>query len=199
MSTRRNSTRIAVRRKDMKEPKINKANRAYEIYQIIKNKDTEAFLQVDEYLADGRELYACELAEISIHVAIYGNVQMFNHMFKLLESKNGMSSLRFLGRFVRYADKFNNDEMLKEVIKYINENDLKEKILANCERGYHFNNDDDRDVESSKVFVRYFDCTDLLDKYWLQGETREIIEKQKLYKTLQKNLSVKGKSPRSKI
>ena len=181
----------------MKEPKISKANRAYEIYQIIKNKDTEAFLQVDEYLADGRELYACELQEISTFVAIYGNVQMFNHMFKLLESKNGVNSFRFLGNFVRYADKFNNDEMLKEVIKYINEKDLKGDILANCEKAYSFN--DDADIESSKVFVRYFDCTDLLDKYWLQGETREIIEKQKLYKTLQKNLSVKGNSPRSKI
>lgn len=181
----------------MKEPKINKANRAYQIYEIIKNKDTEAFLQVDEYLADGRELYASELAEISIHVAIYGNVQMFNHMFKLLESKNAVNSFRFLGRFVRYANKFNNEEVLKEIIKYINEKDLKEKILANCEKAYRFN--DERDIESSKVFVRYFDCTDLLDKHWLQGETREIIEKQKLYKTLQKNLSVKGKSQRSKI
>lgn len=164
---------------------------------MIRNKDAESFLQVDEHLSNGRELYVSELAEISIQVAIHGNVQMFNHMFKLLESKNAVNSFRFLGRFVRYAEKYNNDEMLQEIIKYINERNLIGSILANCEQAFRWN--DERDIGSSRVLVKYFDCTHLLDNDWLQGETRETIEKQKLYKTLQKNLSIKGKTSRSKI
>lgn len=170
---------------------------AYEIYVIIKFKQTEEFLNFDGHYSNGRELSASELAEISIQVAIHGNVQMFNHMFTLLESKNAVNSFRFLGRFVRYAEKYSNHEMLQEIIKYINENNLIENILANCEQAYNWN--DERDVESSRVLVKYFDCTHLLDNDWLQGETRQTIEKQQLYKTLQNNLSTKGKTSRSKI
>lgn len=158
-----------------------------------KEKNTKEFLKENE-----KNLYASELSNISSEVGAFGSVQMFNHIFLLIRKLDYGKDWCFIGRCLYYADKFNNHEVISEIIKYVEERNLEEESFYYTEKAYDFY-DNERDGQASKVLTQYFDYTDLLDRDWIHDEIKEILVKQKLYKDLQENLPPKEKSKSNKI
>ncbi|MBY0292220.1 MAG: hypothetical protein K2W92_02895 [Alphaproteobacteria bacterium] len=161
--------------------------------KFAKEKNTEEFLKENE-----KNLYASELSNISSEVGAHGNIKMFNHIFLLIRKLDYGKDWCFIGRCLYYADKFNNHEVISEIIKYVEERSLKENSFYYTEKAYDFF-DHERDGQASKILTQYFDYTDLLNNDWIHDEIKKILVKQKLHKELQAKLPEKGKSKPSKI
>lgn len=151
----------------------------------IKEKNTEAFLK-----EDNKNLYASEFSNISIETCAYGNVEMLHHIFSLIRMSDYGKDWCYLGKCLYYADKFYNEKMIDTVINYIEERDLQDDVMFYCEKVYEWQKHE-KETDASKILLKYFDCTHLLENDWLNGEVREILEKQKLHKDLEQKLAPK--------